>query len=1045
MDSRPHVPVAQAGDANALDVPERRRSRKRGKEGLAGDPEKAAVTEEGASAPIDDGNVDPAGMTLAGAVESEARNDDQASDSPPLIEVVPADEAVRADQSRPELLEAKEANSRHGLRVQNLEAHVPAGTHSVPVPMWVTRPEPTSEEGEVGSGIDVVDSSQHDGLAPAEVGHDGTEPDQAGLREHATARVELPPIAVPAMAAKGAAIRGGIATGKQRAPALLGALPIGSIDQISYEEVSGWAWDSTHPDESVDIEILDDDVVVLKVCADRFRPDLFKVGAGSGYHGFSLQNLVGIFPLSRHRVRVRRAIDGRDLPGSPTWISRSGLDSRAVDFMDQMVFAAVQTAVNPDDLAQPLGHLLRLLNELINAHEGLARTQRGLPQISPADIAGGQLTGRARELVEQLLYAYAPLYFEPSDEPEVSVIIPVHNKFSYTYDCLKSIGQALPKRSFEIIIVDDCSDDETVLSALVFAGAVRIVRNTSNLGFVRTCNAGAEVAKGKYLLFLNNDTLVKEGWLDELVETFEQVPNIGIAGSKLLFADGTLQEAGGIVWRLGDGWNWGRGRDPTEPAFSFLRDADWVSGAALMIERTMFRELGGFDELYAPGYYEDTDLAFRVRARGKRVVVLPASEIVHLEGISSGTDTSGPGMKRYQVINHAKFYQRWKDTLITHRFNGQQPELEAERLVRRRAYFIDDTVPTPDQDAGSNAAVEHMRALMELGYKVTFLPADNMSKIDPYTAQLQKLGIECQYHPYYWSVEEVFRKAANKPDLVYLHRYTNASKYATMVRRYFPECRVVYSVADLHFLRMERQAEIEPGTTSVTQVALQRRSEMSAMQSVDCVVVYSPVEAKLLRAAEPLLNVEVVPWTVRPRPTQLPFAERSGTAFVGGFGHLPNRDAVRYLVSDILPLLRRRLPDLTTYLVGSKMPDEIMNLQVPGVVPLGFVAVLADILHKLRCTVVPLRYGAGIKGKVLESFAHGLPCVMTEVAAEGLELPEDLAWLVAPTPAAFAEKLARVHEDEAFNRSLSEAGLAYIEQRHSAGVVKEALRAALMG
>lgn len=236
-----------------------------------------------------------------------------------------------------------------------------------------------------------------------------------------------------------------------------------------------------------------------------------------------------------------------------------------------------------------------------------------------------------------------------------------------------------------------------------------------------TCNAGAAIAKGKYLLFLNNDTLVKEGWLDELVETFENVPNVGIAGSKLLFEDGKLQEAGGIIWRLGDGWNWGRGHDPDELPYTYLRDADWVSGAALMIENGMFRELNGFDEIFAPGYYEDTDLAFRVRALGKRVVVQPASQIIHLEGVSSGTDTSGPGMKRYQVINHAKFYQRWKDTLITHRLNGRFPEREAERMVHRRAYSIDDTVPTPDQDAGSNAAVEHMRALIELGYKVTFI------------------------------------------------------------------------------------------------------------------------------------------------------------------------------------------------------------------------------------------------------------------------------------------------------------------------------------
>ena len=400
-----------------------------------------------------------------------------------------------------------------------------------------------------------------------------------------------------------------------------------------------------------------------------------------------------------------------------------------------------QVATTSEDLAQPLTTLLQLLNDLVNVHDGL-KSAGAPPAIDLIDNLN--LGGRTRELINQLRYTHPPLWFKPVKEPVVSIVIPVFNKFDLTYNCVKSIIETGCRRCFEIIVVDDCSDDETMLSTLIFAGAVRIVRNGVNLGFVGTCNAGAAVAKGKYLLFLNNDTLVREGWLDELVETFEQVPNVGIAGSKLLFADGSLQEAGGIMWRLGDGWNWGRGRDPHEPAFCYLRDADWVSGAALMIERAMFRELGGFDEHFAPGYYEDTDLAFRVRARGKRVVMQPASEIVHLEGVSSGTDTSGPGMKRYQVINHAKFYQRWKDTLLTHRFNGEQPEQEAERQVARRAYFIDDSVPTPDQDAGSNAAIAHMRAIMELGYKVTFLPADNMAKLEPYTARLQKLGIECQ-------------------------------------------------------------------------------------------------------------------------------------------------------------------------------------------------------------------------------------------------------------------------------------------------------------
>ncbi|MGE0682733.1 MAG: glycosyltransferase [Candidatus Binatia bacterium] len=830
---------------------------------------------------------------------------------------------------------------------------------------------------------------------------------------------------------------------KLPAPTSTAVAAIGSIDRLDFTEVSGWAWDPAKPTEPIDIEILDGDVVVLRVPADRFRTDLRDAGVGDGRHGFSIRNLVGILPFSRHRVRVRRATDGRDLPGSPKWVVQPRMDDQAVQFIDTVFGSAVASATSPDDLIQPLGQLLGYLNEMINAHEALARDRHADTYVPRDDlIESAHLTDRTRELVGILQAAYQPLNFQLEGEPIVSVIIPVFNKFHYTYNCLKSIQDALPERPFEIIIADDCSSDETLLCSLIFTGAVRVARNARNQGFVRTCNAGAAAARGKYLLFLNNDTLVKPGWLDELVETFEQVPNIGIAGSKLLFEDGSLQEAGGIIWRMGDGWNWGRGRDPSDPAFMFLRDADWVSGAALMIERALFADLNGFDELYVPAYYEDTDIAFRVRARGKRVVVQPASEIVHLEGISAGTDTAGTGMKRFQVINHAKFYQRWKNTLLTHRFNGDSPELEAERVVQRRAFFIDDSVPTPDQDAGSNAAVEHMRALMDLGYKVTFLPADNMSRIDPYTGQLQKLGIECQYYPHYWSVEEVFRKTTVKPDLVYLHRYTNASKYATMVRRYFPECRVVYNVADLHFLRMERQMAVEPDTTSAAQVAAQRRAEMSAMENVDCVIVHSPVEAAMLREVAPDLNVKVVPWTVRPRPTEVPFAERSGTAFVGGFGHVPNVDAVQYFVSDVLPLLQTRAPDMMTYIVGSKMPDTISNLRRQGLAPVGFVPDLAQVLHKLRCTVVPLRYGAGIKGKVLESFAHGLPCVMSEIAAEGLDLPNELTWLVARSPAEFAEKLAQLHRDASLNANLTAAGLHYIGKRHSQAAVVTALREA---
>jgi GT2 family glycosyltransferase/glycosyltransferase involved in cell wall biosynthesis len=817
---------------------------------------------------------------------------------------------------------------------------------------------------------------------------------------------------------------------------------IGFVDTMSLAEIRGWAWDPAQPDTPIAVELMDGDMCVLRVVADSYRIDLHANGIGNGQHGFIIATPAAIFQKSRHYVRICRASDGIDLANSGQWLSRdtAGFDQMAAEHLEQQIFGAIDIARHADDLNQPIAAVLTGLNTLVNARMALAHDKpsagRTVLRELPFDAT---VSDWMRDLLTKLQHDHPPVYFEPAETPLVSIVIPVHNKFGTTYNCLKSILLHPSKVSFEIIVVDDCSTDETLLASLVVSGGCRVHRNESNLGFVRSSNAGAALARGTYLFFLNNDTLVRDGWLDELVATFESVPNVGIAGAKLLFEDGTLQEAGGIIWRLGDGWNWGRGKNPADPSFSYLRDADWVSGAALMIPTDLFRSLGGFDELYVPAYYEDTDLAFRVRALGKRVVVQPASEIVHLEGVSNGTDVHGTGMKRYQLTNLRKFQQRWADTLALHRYNGEHPELEAERSVARRAFFIDETVPTPDKDAGSNAALEHMVALMALGYKVTFLPADNMAQINPYTANLQKIGVECLYAPYYWSVEEVFRKTRVKPDLVYLHRYNNASKYATMVRRYFPDCQIVFNVADLHFLRMEREAALTGDLTLQAKAAQQRRVELSTMHDVDRVIVHSSFEQDLLTTVDPELPITVVPWTIHPRPTQLPFASRSGFAFVGGYNHPPNVDAATYLASDIMPLVRK-LTKARAYLVGSSMPPSVTALQSRDIDAVGYVPELASILHRMCCTVVPLRYGAGVKGKVLESFAHGIPCVISEVAAEGLDMPETLSWLIARSPQEFADKIAKLHSDEALNERLAQAGLAFIESNFSGERVTQIMR-----
>jgi O-antigen biosynthesis protein len=803
--------------------------------------------------------------------------------------------------------------------------------------------------------------------------------------------------------------------------------PVGVLDLFTIEEVSGWAWDPSHPASPVVVELLDDDRVIVTKTADEYRPDLLDAGIGTGRYGFSIRGLGALLPKMCHRLSVRRADDGV-LVGPPRWVvSKQAEPGAGAELLKELTDATLATARNPDEVEAAL-------STLIDAAGRLAAKQRSL-----ADSTADQRSGLLRSLQEK----HPKLALPHFPEPRISVIIPAFNRFDLTYNCLKSISEQLPTSAFEVIIVDDCSTDETVFASLILGDAVRVVRLKANGGFVRACNRGAKMARGDLLFFLNNDTIVKPGWLDELVATFDETANIGIAGSRLLGPSGAVQESGGLVWRLGDAWNWGRDSNPEDPRFTYLRDADYVSGAALMIPKSLFHSLGGFDSLFEPGYYEDTDLAFRVRAAGHRVVVQPTSQIIHLEGGSAGVDPAGPGMKRFQTVNQRKFYTRWRDALGAHRPSGEAPELEAERGVHRRAFFIDDTTPTPDQDAGSNAAVEHMRALMELGYKVTFVAADNMARHDPYTRRLERLGIQCSYAPFANSVEQLFREAKPSPNLIYFHRMANAVKYASMARFYFPHCHLVYSVADLHFLRLEREAELLPSLELRAEARAARDQELSVMAHMDDVIVHSQHELDLLARLAPSVDVSQLAWTVRETILRTPINRRRGVAFVGGFRHRPNVDAALYFVRDILPMLQGQPEPIRCIIAGSNMPDEVVSAAGAGAEVAGFVPRLQTLFEQVRCTVAPLRYGAGIKGKVLDSLAHGVPCVMSEIAAEGLALPRELRWLIAEDDQQFAQKILELHADAARAEALALAGQAFIRENFSQARIVTAMKAIL--
>jgi GT2 family glycosyltransferase len=812
----------------------------------------------------------------------------------------------------------------------------------------------------------------------------------------------------------------------------------GAVDGSDESHIWGWAHDAAAPYRPLTVELWDGEALLLGARADIWRPDI-SVGDQPGLAcGFRLPLPRHLLTRPRHLLHVRVAGDRADLENSPVVIEqdRPLLTVEQVHALLPELAASAARATSPAAMAPLVGPLLAALGALLPRYLDLAEAEgRGRAE-AVIDLAFSY-SDQIGALLADLLGRYPPISLPEAAAPDVSVVIPVHGKFAYTYQCMAAIRTAMPAAPFEVILVDDASSDETIFAAAIFGGGIRILRAARNAGFIASCNLGAAAARGRYLMFLNNDTEVREGWLDTLIATFEDLPEAGLVGSKLLFPNGQVQEAGGIVWRMGDGLNYGRGADPEEPRLNYLRDVDYVSGAAIMVPRDLFEQLGGFNTHFSPAYYEDTDLAFRIRAAGRRVLYQPLSIVVHHEGITSGTDVTGTGAKRYQLVNSRKFFDRWRTTLAGHRLNGEAPEQEKERGVARRILFIDESTPTPNEDAGSVAALSHMRAMQRLGCKVTFVPADNMVHLGDITRDLQRIGVEVLHAPWFQSAEEVVRKRGAEFDAVYLHRYVNAFKYAGVLRAVMPHAKLMYSVADIHHLRLEREAMVTGDAEVAMRAAQMKARELAAMSMVDQVIVHSAHEGSYLSGIVDEGRLNIIPWVVPTRPPARGFDARADLVFLGGYRHPPNVDAVRFFISEVMPYLRELVPGIVFRIAGSHMPDSFHELAAADVVLDGFIPDLSAYFEGIRVMVAPLRYGAGIKGKVFDALARGLPCVASSVAAEGMTLADREEIVVADDPRQIAEAIAWVYQDrEAWTR-LQQGGLDYISRTCSEAAVSD--------
>jgi glycosyltransferase involved in cell wall biosynthesis len=451
-----------------------------------------------------------------------------------------------------------------------------------------------------------------------------------------------------------------------------------------------------------------------------------------------------------------------------------------------------------------------------------------------------------------------------------------------------------------------------------------------------------------------------------------------------------------------------------------------------------WQALHGFDKVYTPAYYEDTDLAFRVRAAGQVVYYQPEAVIVHYEGISSGTDVA-QGAKKHQVINQVTFFDRWKSTLATHRLNGVEPLREVNRWARHHMLIVEACMITPDQDAGSVRMQALLETLVGMGVHVTFV-AENLEYRQPYVRDLQQQGVEVWYAPHIHSVTQLLEQRGALFDTVMICRHYIASPLIAAVRQHAPQAQLWFDTVDLHYLREERLAELEKSSRLADVAAVTKQQELGVMAACDLTFVVSSLEQALLAHTLPDAKVAILSTIYEILDHSPGFSEREGLLFVGGFQHPPNVDAVTWFVQEVWPFVHAQAPEMKVRIVGSKMPDTLRSLAGPGIEILGFVQDIDPLLAQSRISIAPLRYGAGVKGKVNQAMSHGLPVVATPAAVEGMDLTHGKHVLVAGSPAAYAQEIIRLYNDPVLWQHLVDGGKANVAKTFSRDVARDELK-----
>jgi GT2 family glycosyltransferase/glycosyltransferase involved in cell wall biosynthesis len=676
------------------------------------------------------------------------------------------------------------------------------------------------------------------------------------------------------------------------------------------------------------------------------------------------------------------------------------------------------------------------------AHHILARPSspaqsRPNPARAPITLTPQSVEGSRTEA--EIVMDPPPDWCDPH-QPPVVIAIPNWNRVDLLRRCIESILLKTGYAQYRICVYEQGSTDGSREYLQSLAPHVDAILGDENIGFVDANNAIIRRYAKWDVVFLNNDTEVTEGWLERLVQTAYRANNIGMVGPKLIYKDGRLQEAGSQVFQNGSARAYGKYADQADPMFNQLREVDYCSAACLYAKRKVLDCVGGFDSRYSPAYYEDTDLAFAVREAGFKVLYEPRSTVIHHEYSTSG----GTAFARMEA-NRTKFLEKWAEPL-----KRQQRNLwEAVSVSQReKILVIDNIVPAQDRSSGGNRLFEFL-LLLTRHYHVVFAYMGAYA-LHEYVKPLERYGITVFYPGYAKAVNNYDLDLGavlqhNDFKLIFCELFGMAEQYLGVVRQYSPGTPVIIDTFDVHFLRETREAMTANDAGLLRKAQETKRRELTVYKQADLVLTVTTDDKQALLKEDPQLNVAVIP-NIHTLPSRIgPRDGRRDLLFVGGFSHTPNVDAILYFCREIFPLVLQRLPQMRLWVVGNAPPPEIVALASENVIVTGYALYLAPYLESALVSVAPLRFGSGMKGKIGEAMAWGIPVVTTTIGAEGMGLQDGIDALIADAPEDFAQRIIQLHEKPELWDSVAKNARKCVEREWSPDAVDRSLTEILAG